>query len=52
MTDRPEAQPCRRSKPEFARAWEHPGHTRYQLPDTDINQVLAARYTTAEPLAR
>ena len=35
---------------EFARAWETPGHTRYQLPDTDVNQVLAARYTTGEPL--
>jgi len=28
----------------------HPGHTRYQLPDIDINQVLAARYTTGTPL--
>jgi hypothetical protein len=30
---------------EFARAWDAPGHTRCQLPDIDINQVLAARLT-------
>src|SRR5262249_30056484 len=36
---------------EFARAWDTPGHTRYQLPDTDVNAVLAARYTTSGPLA-
>ncbi|HEY3034902.1 MAG TPA: hypothetical protein VGJ54_09610, partial [Streptosporangiaceae bacterium] len=36
---------------EFARAWDTPGHTRYQLPDSDVNQVLAARYTTGKPLA-
>jgi hypothetical protein len=35
---------------EFARAWDTPGHTRYQLPDIDINQVLATRYTTGAPL--
>ncbi len=35
---------------EFARAWDTPGHTRCQLPDTDVNQVLADRYTTSEPL--
>jgi hypothetical protein len=35
---------------EFARAWDTPGHTRYQLPDTDVNKVLAARYTTSDPL--
>jgi hypothetical protein len=35
---------------EFARAWDTPGHTGYQLPDIDINQVLAARYTTGTPL--
>ncbi len=35
---------------EFACAWGTPGHTRYQLPDIDINQVLAARYTTGTPL--
>jgi len=29
---------------EFARAWDTPGHTRCQLPDTDVNGVLAARY--------
>lgn len=35
---------------EFAHAWDAPGHTRYRLPDTDVNKVLAARYTTGEPL--
>jgi hypothetical protein len=35
---------------EFARAWDIPGHTRYQLPDININQMIAARYTTAAPL--
>jgi hypothetical protein len=35
---------------EFARAWDTPGHTRCQLPDTDVNAVLAARYTTGTPL--
>jgi hypothetical protein len=35
---------------EFARAWDTPGHTRYQLPDLDVNKVLAARYTTGKPL--
>jgi hypothetical protein len=35
---------------EFARAWDTPGHTRYRLPDTDVNKVLAARYTTGDPL--
>jgi hypothetical protein len=35
---------------EFARAWDTPGHTRYQLPDTDVNAVLADRYTTGGPL--
>jgi hypothetical protein len=36
---------------EFARAWDTPSHTRYRLPDTDVNAVLAARYTTSAPLA-
>jgi hypothetical protein len=35
---------------EFTRAWDTPGHTRYQLPDLDVNTVLAARYTTGKPL--
>lgn len=35
---------------EFTRAWNHPRHRRYQLRDTDVNKVLAARYTTSEPL--
>jgi hypothetical protein len=35
---------------EFARAWDAPGHTRYQLPDIDINRMLAARYATSKPL--
>ncbi len=28
---------------EFATAWADPGHTRYELPPTDINAVLADR---------
>src|SRR5216684_5092075 len=36
---------------EFARAWDTPGHTRYRLPDTDVNLMLAARYATSKPLA-
>src|SRR5260370_10692078 len=36
---------------EFARAWDTAGHTRYRLPDTDVNLVLAVRYTTSKPLA-
>jgi hypothetical protein len=32
---------------EFAHAWDTPGHTRYQLPDTDVNLVLAARFRQA-----
>jgi len=51
VTDRTEAPALPPFETEFARAWEHPGHTRYQLPDTDVNQVLAARYTTGGPLA-
>jgi hypothetical protein len=39
-----------RFETEFARAWDTPGHTRCQLPDIDINQLLAARYTTGTPL--
>ena len=35
---------------EFGRAWDTPGPTRYQLPDIDINQVLAARDTIGTPL--
>jgi hypothetical protein len=35
---------------EFARTWNTPGHTRYRLPGTDVNEVLAARYTTSVPL--
>jgi len=35
---------------EFTRAWDTPGHTRYGLPDTDDNRLLAARYMTGRPL--
>jgi hypothetical protein len=35
---------------EFARAFQTRVHTRYQLPDIDVNQVLAARYTMSKPL--
>ena len=35
----------------FARAWDTPGYTRRHLPDTDVNEVLAARYATSAPLA-
>ncbi len=35
---------------EFARVWATPGHTRFELPDTDVNLVLASRYTTGKPL--
>jgi hypothetical protein len=34
---------------EFSRAWDTAGHTRYQLPDIDINRVLA-RYAASQPL--
>jgi AcrR family transcriptional regulator len=36
---------------EFAHAWDHPGHTHYQLPDIDVNKVLATRYSSGGPLA-
>jgi hypothetical protein len=48
------ARPARGAAPfetEFARAWDTPGHTSYQLPDTYINKVLAACYATGGPLA-
>ena len=50
MTDRTGGTPVPPFEAEFARAWNTPGHTRYHLPDTDINKVLAARYTTSAPL--
>jgi hypothetical protein len=34
---------------EFARAWADPRSTRIVLPPIDVNRILAARYTTAEP---
>src|SRR5215831_2657830 len=51
VTSRTEGADLPPFKAEFARAWDTPGHTRYQLPDTDVNAVLAARYTTSGPLA-
>ena len=50
MADRAEGTALPPFEAEFSRAWATPGHTRYQLPDTDVNAVLAARYTTG-PLA-
>ena len=50
MTDRTRGTDLPPFEGEFARAWDTPGHTRYQLPDVDINQVLAAYYTTGTPL--
>ncbi len=35
---------------EFAGAWDNPRYTRYQLPDIDVNKVLADRYPTGGPL--
>lgn len=35
---------------EFERAWADAAHTRAQLPDHDVNQVLAASYHTSKPL--
>jgi hypothetical protein len=51
MADHTEGMALPPFEAEFARAWDTPGHTRYQLPDTDVNQVLAARYITGTPLA-
>jgi hypothetical protein len=51
VADRTEGTALPRFEAEFARAWDTHGHTRYQLPDTDVNKVLAARYTTSAPLA-
>ena len=50
MADRTEDTDLPPFEAEFTRAWDNPGHTCYQLPDIDVNQVLAARYTTGEPL--
>jgi len=50
VTDRTGGTPVPPFEAEFARAWNTPGHTRYHLPDTDVNKVLAARYTTSAPL--
>lgn len=50
MTDRTEGTALPPSEAAFARAWNTPGHTRYHLPDTDVNKVLADRYTTSAPL--
>ena len=50
MTDRTRGTDLPPFEAEFARAWDTPGHTRYQLPDVNINRVLAAYYTTGTPL--
>lgn len=50
MTDRTDGTALPPFEAEFARAWNTPGHTRYHLPDTNVNEVLAARYTTSAPL--
>jgi len=50
VTDRTGGTPVPPFEAEFARTWNTPGHTRYHLPDTDVNKVLAARYTTSAPL--
>jgi hypothetical protein len=50
MTDRVDGTALPPLEAEFARAWNTPGHTRCRLPDTDVNKVLAARYTTSAPL--
>ena len=51
MADRTEGMDLPPFEAEFARAWDTPGHTPYQLPDTDVNKVLAARYITGAPVA-
>ncbi|MFG2003876.1 hypothetical protein ACGFNU_32435 [Spirillospora sp. NPDC048911] len=35
---------------EFAKAWDDPGNTRFELPPINVNRVLAERYETSEPL--
>ncbi|HEX9540660.1 MAG TPA: hypothetical protein VGA04_21050 [Streptosporangiaceae bacterium] len=51
MADRTEGTAWPPFETEFAHAWDTPGHTRYQLRDTNVNKVVAARYTTGDPLA-
>lgn len=36
---------------EFEEAWNSPGATRVELPPVDVNQILAERYVTEEPVA-
>jgi hypothetical protein len=43
VADRTEGTDLPPFEAEFACAWDTPGHTRYQLPGTDVNAVLAAR---------
>ena len=50
MAERTEGANLPPFEAEFARAWDTPGHTRYRLPDSDVNQILPARYTTGSPL--
>jgi len=51
VADRTEGTAWPPFETEFAHAWDTPGHTRYQLRDTNVNKVVAARYTTGDPLA-
>jgi hypothetical protein len=50
VADRAEGTGLPPFEAEFAHVWNTPGRTRYQLPHTDVNKVLAARYTTGAPL--
>jgi len=50
VTDRTQGTALPPFEAEFARAWNTHGHTRCHLPDTDVNKVLADRYTTGTPL--
>jgi F420H(2)-dependent quinone reductase len=52
MTDRTQGTALPPFEAEFALAWDTQGHTHYHLPDTDVNKVLVARYTTSAPLTR
>jgi hypothetical protein len=38
VADRTEGTAWPPFETEFAHAWDTPGHTRYQLPDTDVNK--------------
>ena len=38
MADRTQSTALPPFEAEFARTWNTPGHTRYHLPDTDVNR--------------